>query len=177
MIYQLCNQGYEQVATFYKIAVIKKSSLSAFTHLSSDATILDIITNLPEAANALIINLLPENVRVSYNTRANQSGKSYTAGVQFLVTPQDKNLQSLLNEYNNQEVVVLLDKYAATHIYGTPKSALTFIYNESHSNQGAGEKGYAVQISGECLGSSKIFENITFNIFNRGLAFELAGTL
>lgn len=177
MIYQLCNQGYEQVSTFTSTAIIRKESLSYFNHLTSNDKIEEIITNIPDSANVIIMNLLPEDLNLDYKTKVDDSGKSYTARASMLLTPQDAALQQLLETYNNEEVVAMFNKNGATHIYGTPQTPLLFTYDEVHSNSGSGNKGYSLDINGRCLGKSKIFESITFNIYKRGLAFTLAGSL
>lgn len=177
MIYQICNQNHEQIETFSKISFIKKSSLSSFNYLSLDDNVKTIVSNLPDTASAIIFNLLPENISLSYNTKVTESGKEYAFSARFTVTPQDKNLQGLLESYNNEEGIVLVEKPDATHIYGSTLSPVLFTYNELHSNSGSGLKGYGVVISGTCLGSSRILEDVVINIFNRGLAFQLAGTI
>lgn len=177
MIYQLCNHNNEQIDTFFKVAVIKKEALSNFTHLDSDETIETIITSLPDSADVFIIDLLPENLRLTSNTKINASGKNYPVKAGFVVTPQDKNLQQLLETYNNQEVVLLLDQHTATYIYGTPLQPLLFKYSELHSSKASGLKGYSIDIDGDSYGAVKLLENIELNIFSRGLAFELAGSL
>ena len=177
MIYNLCNQGNEQNNTFANLSIIKKSSLAAFNHLASDTTVQTIITNIADSSDVINTDLLPENISVSYTTLVDDNGKSYRLSTSFIITPLDKNLQDLLEQYNNQQVILLLKKHNATFLYGTPTSPLLLTYSEQHSNQAQGLKGYAVRISGECLGASKQFEEIEFDIFNRGLAFELAGSL
>lgn len=177
MIYQLCNEGYEQIATFFKIAIIKKSSLAFFTHLTPDDDVETIISNLSESANALIINLLPENLSIQDGTRTGDEGKGYQVSIGFTLTPQDKNLQGLLEQYNNEEVVVLLDKVGDTYVYGTTNNPLKMIYSSLHSNTGSGTKGYQIQIKGNTLGAPKMLENTELTIYNTGLAFQLAGQL
>lgn len=177
MIYQLCNRDHEQNDTFYQVSVIKKSSLADFNHLTSDATIQSIITSLADSSEVIITDLLPENENISCTTRTNDNGKQYAVRAGFTLTPLDKNLQALLEQYNNQEVIVLLKKHNSTFLYGTTLSPLVFTYNELHSNTAQGLKGYSINISGTCLGASKQFEVLEFDIFSRGLAFELAGSL
>lgn len=177
MIYNLCNQGNEQNDTFHSISVIKKSSLALFNHLTADATIQSIITSLAESSEAIILDLLPENVSLTATTGKDDNGKFYNVNNGFTLTPLDKNLQTLLEQYNNQEVVVLLKKNTSTFLYGTTTSPLLFTYNELHDSTAQGLKGYSISLRGKCLGASKQFEVLEFDIFNRGLAFDLAGSL
>ena len=177
MIYQLCNIGNEQTDTFYKLSIIKKSSLTTFNHLTADATIQSIITNLAESSDAINTELLPENLALNATTISNDDGKAYDFNSSFTLTPLDKNLQDLLDIYNNEEVILLLKTHSSTFLYGTTTSPLLFTYNELHSNQAQGLKGYTVNLKGKCLGTSKQFEVLEFDIFNRGLAFDLAGSL
>ena len=177
MIHQLCNLNNEISAAFNQAVVIKLTSLTSFNHLTDDQSIQDIISNIPESSEAIVFDFLPENKTLNYITRNSAAGRSYRLTSSFVVTPLDKNLQSLLERYNNELVVLLVKKQDSTFLYGTTTSPLLFLYNEKHSNKDATLKGYTVKISGDCLGASKQFENIDLNIFNRGLAFELAGPL
>lgn len=177
MIYNLCNIGNEQNATFNRASIIKKTSVPAFNHLASDATIQQHITNISVNSDAINLDLLPENLSHNQNTRTSADGTTYNVSARTILTPLDKNLQQLLEGYNNQEVLLLLEKPGVSFLYGTPTSPLIFTYNEQHNNTAQGLKGYGINISGECLGASKQFETIVFDIFDRGLAFQLAGSL
>jgi hypothetical protein len=177
MIHQLCNLNNEQTDTFNRLSVIKKNSLPLFNHLTSDAALQSIIASLADDSDVINTDLLPENISVSHTTRTDGSGKSYRTSISFVLTPLDKNLQDLLSAYNNEEVVVLLKRYKGTFLYGTTLSPLVLTYNELHSSRAANLKGYTVRLQGNTLGSSKQFENFEFDLFNRGLAFELAGSL
>lgn len=177
MIYQLCNIGNEQNDTFHKLSIIKKSSLALFNHLASDATIESIITNLADSSEVLNTDVLPENLSHSATSGSDANGKFYNFNSSFVLTPLNKYLQNLLEGYNNEEVILLLKTHTSTFLYGTTLSPLLFRYNEQHSSEAQGLKGYSISISGKCLGASKQFETLEFNIFNRGLAFNLAGSL
>lgn len=177
MIYQLCNQGNEQNDSFYSVSIIKKSSLPRFNHLTSDATIESIFTAIADSSDVIITDLLPENLTLSATTTTSNHDKTYSVNSSFVITPLDKNLQTLLEGYNNEEVVLLLKQHNSTFLYGTYTSPLILTYNELHSTKAEELKGYTVNIAGRCLGTSKQFETLEFNIFSRGLAFELAGSL
>lgn len=177
MIYELCNHNHEQIDTFYKVAIIQKNSLANFTHLTSISTIEDIITNLASSSHVLIFDLLPESLNITAPTRITATGETYKVNASMPITPQDANLQSLMEGYNNKEIVLILDKQNTTFIYGTSHQPLIFSYDEKHSNKAEGLKGYTIKLDGECYGSPKILESVELNIFDRGLAFELAGTI
>ena len=177
MIYELCNHNHEQIDTFYKAAIIQKSALANFTHLSSITTIQEIITNIPSSSNALIFDLLPESLSLNATSKTAVTGETYKVSSNMVITPQDANLQALLEGYNNQEIVLVLDKQEATFIYGTTHQPLLFLYDEKHSNKAEGLKGYTIKLSGEVYGAPKILESVELNIFDRGLAFELASPL
>ena len=175
MIQELCNIGHENhIDTFYKIAIIEKSHLPNFNNLTADATVKSYIENLPDTAQVLLTDLLPKNIQVSNPPRISDIGVLQTANISFLLTPLDKNLQTLLETYLNKEVVVLISKRNISHLYGTQAQPLLFSYAPSHSNDPSVIKGYKVSIKGDCYGSDKQFEDVTFNIYTRGLAFQLA---
>lgn len=175
MIQELCNIGNENhIDTFYKIAIIEKSYLPNFSYLTPDATIEDYITNIPDAAQAFITDLLPKNIRVTNPTRISNNGRLYSPNISFLLTPLDKNLQTLLETYNNKEVIVLVSKRTTSHLYGTTAQPLLFSYAPSHSSDPSKVKGYKISCKGSVFGSDKHFEEIEFNIYTRGLAFQLA---
>lgn len=175
MIYELCNLGNEHhIDTFYRVALFKADSFPYFSHLTKDANVEDMITNLADSSDVIISELLPNNIGVSQNTRFSSSGKLYVTNIGFTLTPQDKNLQGLLDGYNAQEVVVLVSKRNTSHLYGTKAQPLTMTYSELNSPQASSIKGYGIQIAGESYGRPRLFEHIDFNIYDRGLAFELA---
>ncbi len=178
MIYDICNIANEHyLDTYHKVAIIQASQLPYFTHLTPNDTIEDYITNLPDSANVIITDLLPENIKVDGSTKVTASGRLYPVAVNYTQTPQDKALQELLETYNNQLVVVLVSKRAASFLYGTSAQPLLFTYDELNANNHAGIKGYNIKMDGEGYGPSKFFEEITFNIFSRGLAFQLAADI
>lgn len=175
MIVDLCNVGHEHhVDAFDKIAVFAASSLPYFSHISSDAVIEDIITNIPDGAQVFLAQLLRNNINVVHRTQFGENGKQFNTTINFTLTPQDKNLQELLNTYNGQEVAVLVSKVNSSHLYGTKAQPLLFTYAEQNSPSPNTVKGYSVEIKGVGYGPGKLFESVAFNIYERGLAFELA---
>lgn len=175
MIQEICNIGNEHaIDTFYKIAIMEKSHLPNFSYLTPDETVQDYITNLPDTAQVLITDLLPKNLKNSSRPRISDSGIIYKTNISFLITPLDKNLQTLLETYINKEVVVLISKRTTSHLYGTQQQPLLFSYAPTHSSNPATTKGYTITCSGVCYGPDRHFEDITFNLYSRGLAFQLA---
>lgn len=175
MIQQICNTGNEHlIDTFHKVSIIEASQLPKFSHLSTDDFILNILENIPDDYQVLLADLLPESISVRNPIKVNSSGTTNKTSISFVLTPQDKNLQALLNTYQNQEVVILVSKRNTTHLYGTANQPLLFTFSELNNPKPNGLKGYTVSISGEGYGDTKIFENIIFTIYNRGLAFQLA---
>ncbi len=178
MIHTLCNNGHEgHIDHFYKIAVFEATQLPYFTHFTNEEIIEEILTNLPDTAQVLIADLLPNNVNVAHSTGISASGKLYRTGIGFTITPQQKEIQKVLEEYNNEEVVVLISKHGSTHLYGTTAQPLLCTYDEVNSPQPGAVKGYAVRTSGSTYAKSIIFDHINFNIYQRGLPFVLAETL
>ena len=177
MIYQICNYNHEQNGTFFKIAIIKKSDLTYFNHLTPDIDIISIISNLQDSINAMVINLLPEDINLKSGKKGSNSGPYTQNSINFTLTPQNKNLQNLLETYNNTEVLCLLDKHNTSHLYGTAQTPLLIEYAEIHSNAAQGKKGYTVNLKGDTLGNTKIFENVELNIYSAGLAFDLSAQL
>lgn len=175
MITKICNTGNEHhIDTFYKIAIILADDLPKFSHLTNNNTIKEYITNLPDTAQVLITDLLPKNLSISNPTIIGSNGTTKKIAISFLLTPLDKNLQTLLAEFNNKEVIVLLSKRSTDNLYGTTLQPLLFSYSPKHSNNPSEIKGYTVSCSGETYSECIFYENIEFNIYTRGLAFELA---
>ncbi|WP_421801777.1 hypothetical protein [Flagellimonas sp.] len=178
MIYELCNLANEHhIDTYHKVAVFKADNFPYFSHLTKDSAVLDMITNLSDGSDVILSDLLPNNIRVSHGTRFSANGKLFTNNIGFILTPQDKNLQELLEGYNTQEVVILVSKRNTSHLYGTKAQPLTLTYSELNSPQPGAMKGYNLSITGDTYGKSRLFEEVTFNIYERGLAFELAQTI
>ncbi|MGB5818834.1 MAG: hypothetical protein WBG90_05065 [Saonia sp.] len=175
MIHQLCNIGHEHhIDTFYRVAVFEAGQMPSFNHLTDLGTVEDIITNIPDSAQVFLTDLLPNNIRVTHRTRISAAGKLFSNDISFLLTPQDKNLQDLLNTYNNREVIAMVSKRNTTHLYGTSDRPLLLRYDELNNPQPNSLKGYSIKINGNTYGTSKLFESVDFNIYSRGLAFELA---
>lgn len=178
MIQKLCNTGNEHyIDTFSQIAILEASQLPYFSNLSTDTKVENLITNLPDSAQVLITDLLPNNISVVHAPRFSAAGTLHNTAISLLITPQDKNLQQLLNTYQNKEVVVLVSKHNTSHLYGTQTQPLLFSYSEANAPSPEAIKGYAISINGDTYGESKMFEDITFNIYSRGLAFELAQSI
>jgi len=178
MIQQLCNIGHEHhIDTFFKIAVLETSLLPFFNHLTSDNSIENIITNIPDTSQVFIADLLPKNIRVNTTSRISSEGTLYKTTISFTLTPQDKNLQALLETYQNKEVLALVSKRNTSHLHGTKAQPMLFKYNPLNSNNPSVIKGYTITITGECYGAEKLYEDIVFNIYTRGLAFDLAQDL
>lgn len=175
MIQEICNRGHEHhIDTFHKVAIFEATQLPFFSHLTADSVIEGIITNIPDSAQVLITELLENNLNLSHTSGFSAAGKLFTTNMGFTITPQDKNLQQLLDTYNNKEVVVLVSKRGTSHLYGTQLQPLLFKYDELNSPSPAAPKGYSITIAGSGYGTSKLYENIEFNIYSRGLAFVLA---
>lgn len=178
MIQQIHNHiDDHHIDTFYKAAIIEHSYLPKFTHLTPDNVIQDYITNIADTSQVMLVNLLPNNINVNHSSSSKPSGKIYKSKISFTLTPQDKNLQQLLETYNNKEVVILISKRESNHLYGTSMQPLLFTFSELNNAKPNVIKGYSIQLTGEGYGGSKLFEEITFNIFSRGLAFQLASSL
>ncbi|SDT15312.1 hypothetical protein SAMN05192545_2887 [Maribacter dokdonensis] len=178
MIQRLCNTGNEHyIDTFTQVAILEASQLPYFSHLSTDDKVEQLITNLPDSAQVLITDLLPNNISVLHTPRFSSAGTLHNTAVSFLITPQDKNLQALLNTYQNKEVVVLVSKHNTSHLYGTAAQPLLFSFSEANSPAPEQQKGYAISINGDGYGTSKLYEEVVFNIYSRGLAFELAQSI
>jgi len=178
MIQEICNIGNEHlIDTFYKVSIFEATQLTKFNHLTADAVIQDILENVANDAQVLLADLLPNSISVSNPVKVKASGTTNNTSISFVLTPQDKNLQTLLNTYQNKEVVILISKRNTTHLYGTTAQPLLFTFSELNNARPDGLKGYSVSISGEGYGDVKLFEDIAFNIYNRGLAFQLAQQL
>ncbi len=178
MIQQICNLGNEyNIDTFYKIAIFEASQMRSFTFMTPEDTIKETLTTLPDDSQVLITDLLPNNIKVDHTTKTSNAGKLYASSISFTITPQHKSLQEILETYNNKEVVVLVSKHNTNHLYGTTTQPLLFKYAELNSPDPIAIKGYTITMKGDNYGASKIFEDLLFNIYSRGIAFSLPQSL
>ncbi|HEA19966.1 MAG TPA: hypothetical protein ENH87_03510 [Pricia antarctica] len=136
-----------------------------------------IISALPDESKAFTAELLYNNVRVSHRSQISAQGRLWSNDIGFTLTPQDANLKNLLDDFNNEEVVVLLSKRGSTHLYGFNIQPLLFTYDELNSPLPTDIKGYSISISGNTYGSAQLYESVELDIYERGLAFELADQL
>lgn len=178
MIQHVCNIGSEyNVDAFNKVAVFEATQLIKFNNLTADVAIKQILDTVPNTHQVLITDLLPDNIRVSNPVLINGTGSRYSTNVSFVITPQDKNLQGLLNSYQNKEVVLLVSKRGVSHLYGTSAQPLLFSFSELNNPTHGKLKGYNVTVSGVSYGAAKLFEHLNFTIYQKGLAFGLAQEL
>lgn len=180
MIQNLCNVIDElNFDTFYKASIIEASQLPKFNHLTKDGEVLTIINNLPEEFQAMIIQFLPEKFSLDNSTNIVNGSRNYRTRFSLPLVPQDANIQNLLETYNNKEVVVLITRHTHSYLYGTSEQPLLFTYDELHAPGPTGLKGYNLSMGNDSYGAPKYFagQESEFPIINRGLAFQLAGSL
>lgn len=180
MIHSLCNLVDElNFDTFYKATIIEATQLPFFDHLTPSEEILTIINNLSQAEQAMVVPFLPEKLNVSSGSIFNNGNKGYSHNISFPLVPQDAAIQALLENYNNQLVLVFISRLTHSYLYGTQAQPLLFSYNELHAPTKPALKGYTLSQQGRTYGPAVYFagKEAEFPVINRGLAFELAGSL
>jgi len=180
MIQNLCNLVDENnMDTFYKIFIAEASQLPFFNELSDPNDVLTIINNLPETFQAMVIPFMPAKFSLSSGSQTSNGNVSWRHGISFPLVPQDAALQSLLKQYNNKEVVALMVRVSKSHLFGTQAQPLLFSYSDLNDSTKPGLKGYTISLQGETYGEAIYFEGkeAEFPVINRGLAFQLAGSL
>lgn len=180
MVYDLCNIGTQKNQdTFHEISIIRSDGLPAFGNLEKNQDILSVLNALDEDHDVLHIPLLPEKYSVSKKTTLSNKNAGFNVNINFPITPQDRNLNALLNDYNNHLVIAVVRRRLETHLYGTPLQPLTFSYDETNPNKPEALKGYTIFLKGSVYGAGHNFtaEDIDENPLPRGLAFELAGRI
>ena len=180
MIHNLCNIVEEvNFDTFFKATIIEASQLPEFNHLTKDQEVLSIINSIPESFQAMVIKFMPEKFSLSNNTNIRNANRSYRTSFSLPLVPQDAAIQALLETYNNKMVVVFITRHTHSYLYGTQAQPLLFTYDEMHAPTVMGLKGYNLSMSGDGYGSPKYFagKEADFPVVQRGLAFQLAGSL
>lgn len=180
MITNLCNLFTDfNLDTFYKIRIIEASQLPDFNHLTTKNDILAILNDLPETVQAMDIPLLPEKYSVKNDTKTRNNNKAYDTKITFPLLPQDSNLKTLLETYNNKLVIAFIFRKTYAHLYGTAAQPLLFLYDELHASNPTGIKGFSIELDGEGYGDAKYFTKNEQEIMPDMpyLAFTLAGTI
>lgn len=180
MIHSLCNLVDESnLDTFYKATIIEASQLPFFDHLTPKQEVLEIINSLPASFQAMVIPFLREKLNLSSGTVFNKENKGYQHRISFPLVPQDEAIQQLLEIYNNKLVVVFLSRISHSYLYGTQAQPMLFTYNELHATGKTAIKGYTLEQEGITYGPGFYFagKESDFPVINRGLAFQLAGSL
>jgi len=180
MIQNLCNLVNESnFDTFYKATIIETSQLPEFDDLTPDQDILSILNSLPDSFNAMVIPFLPEKFNLSSNSAPNNDNASFQHALSFPLVPQDAAIKNLLERYNNKLVVAFISKISQSILYGTQAQPLYFKYDELHAASRTGLKGYTLSMQGKTYAAPIYFEGRQeeFPVTNRGLAFQLAGSL
>ncbi len=180
MITNLCNLVTDfNLDTFYKIRVIETSQLPDFNHLTNKIDVLAILNGIPETVQAMDIPLLPEKTSIKNDTKIRGGNKTYDAKISFPLVPMDDALKALLETYNNRLVIAFVFRKTHAHLYGTSAQPLLFSYDELHSPNTIGLKGFSITMDGESYGDAKYFTKTEQEIMpDIGyLAFTLSGTL
>lgn len=180
MIQNLCNILEDvNFDTFYKATIIEASQLPEFNHLTKDIDILGIVNSIPQTFQAFVISFLPEKFSLSNDTTISNNQKIYDSRFSLPLVPQDANIQNLLETYNNKLVVAFITRHTHSSLYGTQAQPLLFTYDDMYSPTPGGLKGYNLKMSGRGYGAPKLFagKETDFPIIERGLAFQLAGSL
>ena len=180
MIQNLCNIVEDvNFDTFYKATIIEASQLPHFNHLTKDNDILGIVNSIPQTFQAFVISFLPEKFSLGNDTTVRNTQKIYESKFSLPLVPQDANIQNLLETYNNKLVVTFITRHTHSSLYGTKAQPMLFTYDEMHSPSPAGLKGYNLNMRGQSYGAPKHFagKESDFPIVQRGLAFQLAGSL
>ena len=180
MIQNLCNLVEDiNFDTYYKATIIEASQLPFFNHLTKDSDILGIVNSIPQTFQAFVISFIPEKFSLSNDTAISKNQKSYESRFSLPLVPHDVNIQNLLERYNNKLVVVFITRHTHSSLYGTQAQPLLFTYDEMHSPSPTGLKGFNLNMRGKGYGAPKHFagKESDFPIVQRGLAFQLAGSL
>jgi len=178
MIHQFCNTQHEgHVDSFCKILILKSSILSFFTHFKAADEVFDMVTNLPDGVDALIVDLLYNDINVQKGTRVSGNGKLFNNDITFTITPQSKEVITALDVFNNNEVVALLFKKTTSQLYGTTAQPLVFSYSEINGPAPGDIKGYQVNVTGDTYGECFVFNETNINVFLSCLAEPLPKTL
>lgn len=170
-------QNDHNLDVFTKLVIYKANQFNSFDRFSSDETIDGILTTVNENADILYIDLLPENLKVSHSQTSKNNSLSYRNSINFVVTPQTKAIQTILQKFKNAEVFVCLQKVDTQHLYGTPKQPLLFAYSELNNVSHGKIKGYTIYISGKTIEESRFVNKADFDFVSKLLASPLATPL
>ena len=178
MITTICNLRHEgHIDSFYKIVVLRSQYLRSFTPFMDSLELQEVFSNLLEAVDGFDMELLPDNVNVTHAAINGPNGSRYNTSASFFVSPQEEETKALMEQFLNNEVVVLIHKNTKVHIYGTKEQPLLFSYSEVNGNSPGTLKGYTVSVSGSTTAGALYMPSTDFNIINKGLAFTLARQL
>lgn len=180
MIQNLCNLVDElNFDTFYKATIIEASQLPKFNHLTPKSEVLAIINNLPDSFQAMVIPFLKKRFSLADGTKTPNGNIAFSPRISFPIVPQDAAIQALLDTYNNKEVLCFVTRVTHSYLYGTQAQPLLFTYDELHDTAPEGLKGYSLNLQGNSYAGALYFagKEVDFPVINRGLAFELAGSL
>lgn len=180
MIHNLCNVVDQfNFDNFYKATIIEASQLPQFNHLDKDSTILEIVNSIPVEYQAMVIKFIPRRWNMRHDTRIVNGNKVYRSSFSLPLVPQDANIQNLLETYNNKQVIAFISRNTHSHLYGTSAQPMIFTYDDLYTTDPTGLKGYNLNMSGDSYGAAKMFagKESDFPVINRGLAFQLAGSL
>lgn len=178
MNYRICSRSNdEHIDTFFQLFLATANELGSFNSFSSDADVIQILENIPDSFTTLSVDLLPEDIRVSCNSRAVGAGSYDDVNIKFTVTPRSDEHQKIMKTFQNKEVIALVGKRESSSLYGNTYTPLLFTFSEINGVKPEDIKGFSVTLRGKVLGCTRFFDAMEITVFNRGLAFDLTGGL
>lgn len=159
--------------------IAEASALPRFDEVTPKEEVLSIINSLTVNSQAMVIPLLPEKYTLNSGAKLINGNSGFGHRISFPVVPPDAAIKSLLETFNNRMVIAFFTRITHSHLYGTSAQPLLFSFSELHAPDKKGLKGFTLDMQGDTYGSALYFagREETFPVINRGLAFELAGTI
>lgn len=178
MIHQIHNKQNDfNLDVFTKAIIYLASDFVFFDRFTSTEDLQNIVTNINSAARVLFLDLLPENINVNNSPASENTSIVTTTSINFKITPQTEEVQTILSKFNNKDVFICLQKEDTQHLYGTTKEPLLFRFSELNNNKPGMIKGYNVSISGKTIEKTRFINTENFNIVSRLLSSPLASDL
>ena len=170
-------QNDQNLDVFNKICIYKASHFFGFDRFTGISELETILTTVSDAADILLLNLLPDNLQVKFNSVVRNNSLNYTTNISFIVTPQSPEIKEILNKFQNQEVFVCLQKNNFQHLYGTSKQPLLLTINELNNVKHGRVKGFSIRISGNTLEPSRFIELTEIEIISKLLSAPLVSSI
>lgn len=160
-----------------RLLIVKSKYLGTFSNYTKTETVREILNNISSESEALLIDLLPNELNVSVSSKKANLGKYSNITIKASLVDQNAEAEALLDDFDNTQVIAIELSNNNSVIYGHKITPLLFGYSEINPTSETKFTGYKLNLTGKVFGKPIRIADSSFEFVNNGLAFDLARTI